>query len=1681
MNSLKIIFCTISYGLLCALCTDVLMITNDTSSCDNCFTANDLSNFSLMDQVFIEFLPGKHILNRPDTIVFEHVTQVNITGSHSTEVMCTNSSGFVFSFINNLVIFNISFFSCGQRLQSGAALFLQSVPNFLLQNINLIDSTGIGLYVGEMHGVAYIFDSVVSGSWVANVVCEWTSSNNNPINFTVQNLTLTQGGLDLWDNSVSGGMNILLSNVTGNIELGDVIFSNNSGHNGGNLRIVTSPYCQSVSNEYSLNIVLADSMISYGQASRGAGLFYTEELCGCNPTTNFTLNNYISLEVRNTSILNNQATRRGGGMDVSIRDWTRVLFRNLTVSSNHVTSRLSQQLMKLFVGGGLSFQHTGSSQCVRNLPVLSMYECTFERNSAYYGAGVYTLLNRECSGSCYSKDSKVLAFITGLKSRSNHASYGAGVAILIDDTSTLSGLPHQVVVTASHIESNTATTQASGLMISHAGKSFQFRLRDVLFTRNGVANLRETYFGFPSTLFLYQVTIASLVNCTFSLNTGSGVGALMSWIAVAGMLSFYRNSAAVGSGINLVSSYLDIGTEAFLTFQQNHANQVGGAIYAFNDENAPCFYSVSRNNTDVFQFIDNHANLGGSIVYELHLSDCTRFNSDMVSISAMHAVSYIVPQNASLVTSDPYQVCSCQQDASFDCSSTFLSLSVIPGSPVTFSVILTDKNGIATPGFISSITNSTNILASFYPNVNGNSCTEITVLSEVSNLVLVPENYQHYTPAVYQPLNVILSMLLCPLGFHMVQDETRCDCLPFFSTDINLECNALDFTITRLSKVWIGLDERGDLSVYKTCPFNYCLAGRVELHHTDNNNNSLCISGRTGRLCGECEKNLSLTLGVDSCANCTSNYFVALFLAFGGLGVLLLILVTLLNLTITEGAINGVIFSLAFLHLNRSSLFVEYSNSNVFVILISWINLDFGINVCFYHDLTPYGKIWLQFVFPIYLYIIEAIIIFTSYKSSKLARITGARNRLKVMSTIFILGYMKILRAVITVLPSASISFPRDPEESTSVWLYDGSIEYLGSQHAPLFVVAVLFLAFISLPYNSYFLLFQVLDRCCPKFPCQPKRNVIMDAHVGAFKEKCRFWLGLLLFTYTILVTLYFFTGGDRDINLTALTVACSFLLLLKIWLRGVYKNKILDYLESAQVFIVLMISAVSLQLYGAYARNIVLYLMLTVMFISITVTIVYHLYRVCTTEDSTVCADLTKCWSKPRRKTDPWRNDYDKLYSELSQHDFETEYADALQLLPVQGNEDTIDPKFEPDLYPSNWFATPYPVPHFREHPDLLKTNDSVPNTSLSSNSSEKSSIPDVIKIRSSMLIVDKTEDDVDASLVPCSSNDSLRSQRLSVDVSGNRTYVIENHSEKKDEKPTISSVKHEDNCDSSTALKLLKEEDGKKGVLRLPSRELSYSKTTKRSPICHPPMKYTHHERHSPISRSVIPPKTRRICRRPPPGTVCFKCDPSLPLQTKIRRFKVDRNGGKYTINSHDVSLTVPSSAIKEDDATIIDMEVGLMLNGPFVFPPHVRPISPIAWICIRNKASLCKPIDITLPHFLNISNQDDAKKLGVRFMKASHHARVLEDGKKRFIFDRIGNDTTTKFSSRVGKLQTHHLCFLCIAASESKELYKRASYCLIRVDPFTWNFSTRKREIFFIVTYNMNACLRVSDQLY
>ena len=180
-------------------------------------------------------------------------------------------------------------------------------------------------------------------------------------------------------------------------------------------------------------------------------------------------------------------------------------------------------------------------------------------------------------------------------------------------------------------------------------------------------------------------------------------------------------------------------------------------------------------------------------------------------------------------------------------------------------------------------------------------------------------------------------------------------------------------------------------------------------------------------------------------------------------GIVLVVSLYLLNLTVTKGTINGLIFYANIISINDSVFLV---NDNVFKplrVFISFVNLDLGIETCFYSGMDSYAKMWLQLVFPFYLFIIAISIIIASRYSSKLLRLTYTRS-LPVLATLFLLSYTGVLRTVLTVLFSYSTITHLPGGHRQTVWSIDASVPLFGVKFTTLFITClVIFLLLIPL------------------------------------------------------------------------------------------------------------------------------------------------------------------------------------------------------------------------------------------------------------------------------------------------------------------------------------------------------------------------------------------------------------------------------------------------------------------------------------------------------------------------------------------------------------------------------------------------------------------------------------------
>lgn len=236
--------------------------------------------------------------------------------------------------------------------------------------------------------------------------------------------------------------------------------------------------------------------------------------------------------------------------------------------------------------------------------------------------------------------------------------------------------------------------------------------------------------------------------------------------------------------------------------------------------------------------------------------------------------------------------------------------------------------------------------------------------------------------------------------------------------------------------------------------------------------------------------------------------------------------------------------------------------------------------------------------------------------------------------------------------------------------------------------------------------------------------------------------------------------------------------------------------------------------------------------------------------------------------------------------------------------------------------------------------------------------------------------------------------------------------------------------------------------------------------------------------ISPPPLPPKheatytdtrsVKDIVKYSPPSFQCHTQQSTF--QVPFFHHKVlecDSFGQDYTIRDHDITLRVPKGAIPAGEK--VQLEIAVAMDGPFEFVRNAQPISPILWLCLKDKHTISKQFQVILPHFLTGLTQDRAKYHRVQFAKANHNEFSIVDGQKKYCFVPIDDKPIFTSSERrsFGVLLTNHCCFLCLQADYTNELATDAGYCLARIESF---IEQRRSEIQFSVVYCLPTCLKV-----
>ena len=241
---------------------------------------------------------------------------------------------------------------------------------------------------------------------------------------------------------------------------------------------------------------------------------------------------------------------------------------------------------------------------------------------------------------------------------------------------------------------------------------------------------------------------------------------------------------------------------------------------------------------------------------------------------------------------------------------------------------------------------------------------------------------------LFQQFSILVSIKSCPLALILDQTEHKCICLPSLNRH-SLSCNLNSFTVLRKERQWVGmtyihtiLGENPGVISHSNCPFDYCKRETDSLSVDMELQDHQCAFSRSGTLCGECQTNYSHILGSSRCRKCFHIMILVIIPIVVLAGLLLIMFLMVLNLTVSTGTINGLIFYANIIRALHSTYFTPDTSNSFMSKFIAWLNLDHGVETCFYNGFDAYAKTFFQFLFPFYIWILVTIIIMSSHYST---------------------------------------------------------------------------------------------------------------------------------------------------------------------------------------------------------------------------------------------------------------------------------------------------------------------------------------------------------------------------------------------------------------------------------------------------------------------------------------------------------------------------------------------------------------------------------------------------------------------------------------------------------------------------------------------------------------------------
>jgi predicted outer membrane repeat protein len=797
--------------------------------------------------------------------------------------------------------------------------------------------------------------------------------------------------------------------------------------------------------------------------------------------------------------------------------------------------------------------------------------------------------------------------------RNNHAENGGAIYTTQSKLNVLGNV---------YLRNNSATASGGGIYLYQSELNC---LKESTLKFNG-NNASQKGGGVHATSSFIKVNF----NASGGLYTGSSV-------------YFIENRAMRGGGVSLeMSSYIYIlrdNTNALFNLPQplyvvhffDNLADLGGAVYVADETNpATCANALNRTHsttTECFlqtlalrgksttqilniQFVQNQARISGNSIFGGLLDRCTVspfgetyeehifHEEDKSLIGLPQGVAYLSLvsniRDFQQISSEPIQLHFCKDnepDPSYQGPNTTIkagetfSISIAAIDQVNHTVeatirtsLLSSVSGLGEGQLIQKVTkNCTNLTFTvFSPN-------------EEEELIMYAEGPCKDASLSQLRLPIQISACKCSIGFqrkHTTRAACECECDSALLPHIT-NCDTQSQTVTRERNFWITYTSRANKSgymIHPNCPLDYCYpaSANIKINLTiQGGADAQCEYDRSGKLCGTCKPGLSLSLSSPRCLPCSRYWpivFVVIVLVALLLGIALVALLLILNLTVAAGTLNGLIFYANIANAN-SIIYFPHGQPNFITTFIAWLNLDLGIDVCFFDRLDAYWKTWLQLAFPAYLVFLVIAVIAISKWSTKFSQLVGKRNPVATLATLILLSYAKFLHIIIAALSFTILHYPDG--SSQVVWLPDATVSYFLGKHSALFITALCILAICTvytiLIFSWQWLLY-LQDKKYFRLLLRQKLSLFIEPYHVPYTPQHRYWTGLLLLARIVIyLTSAVNVSGDPSINLLVTGIVVSFLLFLKGYFGNIYKNWVIGSLEVGCYLNIVSLSFVAL------------------------------------------------------------------------------------------------------------------------------------------------------------------------------------------------------------------------------------------------------------------------------------------------------------------------------------------------------------------------------------------------------------------------------------------------------------------------------------------------------------------------